>query len=83
MHIAERTYHYMSRTNTLLDKTLCDVLIEINDLYNLKVFNLDNSEKIFKIGYDASKQAIMESINKKIFSVLCETEDNSQKILLP
>ena len=83
MHIAERTYHYMSRTNTLLDKTLCDVLIEINDLYNLKVFDLDNSGKIFKIGYDASRQAIMESINKEIFSVLCSTEDNSQKILLP
>ena len=83
MHIAERTYHYMSRTNTLLDRTLCDVLIEINDLYYLKTFDLDNSEKIFKIGYDSSKQAILESINKGIFSVLCSTEDNSQKILLP
>ena len=83
MHIAERSYHYMSRTNTLLDRTLCDVLIEINDLYYLKTFDLDNSEKIFKIGYDSSKQAIMESINKGVFSVLCSTEDNSQKILLP
>ena len=83
MHIAERTYHYMSRTNTLLDRTLCDVLIEIDDLYSLSVFDLDNSEKIFKIGYDSSRQAILESINKEIFSVLCSTEDNSQKILLP
>ena len=31
MHIAELTYHYMSRNNTLLDQNLCDVLIEMKD----------------------------------------------------
>ena len=82
MHIAERSYHYMSRNNTLLDRTLCDVLVEITDLDYFKTFDLVNSEKIFKIGYDASKQTMLESINKGIFSVLCSTEDNSQKVLL-
>ena len=83
MHIAERSYHYMSRNNTLLDRTLCDVLVEITDLGYFKTFDLVNSEKIFKIGYDSSKQAILESINKGIFSVFCSTEDDSQKLLLP
>ena len=83
MHIAERTYHYMSRTNTLLDRTLCDVLVEIDELDDFRTFDMVNSEKIFKIGYDSSRQAIIESINKEIFSVLCTTEDNSQIILLP
>ncbi|MCL1934620.1 MAG: patatin-like phospholipase family protein [Candidatus Azobacteroides sp.] len=83
MHIAERSYHYMSRTNTLLDRTLCDVLVEINDLVYFKTFDLVNSEKIFKIGYDASRQAILESIDKGILSVLCATDDGSQKTLMP
>ena len=83
MHIAERSYHYMSRTNTLLDRTLCDVLVEINDLVYFKTFDLVNSEMIFKIGYDASRQAILESIDKEVLSVLCATEDGSQKTLMP
>lgn len=64
MHIAQRSFHYMSRTNTLLDRTLCDVLVEINDLIYFKTFDLVNSEKIFKMGYDSSKQALLESIKK-------------------
>jgi len=83
MHIAERAYHYMSRTNTLLDKTLCDVLVEVSALEYLKTFDLENSDKIFKIGYDSTKQTILESVNKGVFSVLCSTDDNSLKILLP
>ena len=83
MHIAERSYHYMSRTNTLLDRTLCDVLVEINDLAHFKTFDMVNSEKVFKMGYESSRQAIQESIKTGIFSVLCATEDDSQKILLP
>jgi len=83
MHIAERSYHYMSRTNTLLDRTLCDVLVEIDDLVYFKTFDMDNSEKIFKIGYDSSREALLKSIDKGIFSVLCATEDNSWQTLVP
>jgi len=83
MHIAERSYHYMSRTNTLLDRTLCDVLVEINDLVYFKTFDLVNSEKIFKIGYDSARQALSEAAEKGVFSVICSTEDNSQKTLTP
>ena len=83
MHIAERSYHYMSRTNTLLDRTLCDVLVEIKDLDYFKTFDLVKSEKIFKIGYNSSRQAMLQSINKGVFSVLCSTEDDIHKVLLP
>ncbi|MDR0543013.1 MAG: patatin-like phospholipase family protein [Dysgonamonadaceae bacterium] len=63
MQIAERSYHYMSRTNTLLDRTLCDVLIEMTDLAYFKTFDLVNSEKIFKMGYGYSQKALSESMN--------------------
>jgi NTE family protein len=61
MQIAERSYHYMSRTNTLLDRTLCDVLIEMTDITRFKTFDLVNSEKIFKMGYGYSQKALSES----------------------
>ena len=63
MQIAERSYHYMSRTNTLLDRTLCDVLVEITDLAYFKTFDLVNSEKIFKIGYDNFQKALLYEQN--------------------
>ena len=62
MSIAERSYHYMSRTNTLLDRTLCDVLIEIEDLADFKTFDLVNAEKIFRIGYDHAQEALLKYI---------------------
>jgi len=65
MSIAERSYHYMSRTNTLLDRTLCDILVEITDLAYFKTFDLINSEKIFKLGYSSSQKALSE---RKILS---------------
>ena len=83
MHIAERSFHYMSRTNTLLDRTLCDVLVEINDLVYFKTFDMVNSEKIFKMGYDSSCQAIQESINSGAFPLSSGSGNSSQKVLLP
>lgn len=65
MQIAERSYHYMSRTNTLLDRTLCDVLIEMTDLARFKTFDLVNSEKIFKMGYGYSQKALSEKLTSK------------------
>jgi len=82
-HIAERSFHYMSRTNTLLDRTLCDILVEIDDLAYFKTFDMVNSEKFFKMGYDSSQNVIMESIKSGVFPVLGVTGDRSQKILLP
>ena len=83
MHVAERSYHYMSRTNTLRDRTLCDVLVEINDLVYFKTFDLVNAEKIFNIGYESSRQALQDSTDKGVFSALSVTENDSLKMLSP
>lgn len=60
VNIAERTYHYMSRTNTFLDRTLCDVLIEIDDLTSYKTFDIKKANNIFKIGYEYGNRALAE-----------------------
>lgn len=50
-HIAERSYHYMFRANTLEDRSLCDVLIETEEFGQYKTFDLENVELISHIGY--------------------------------
>jgi len=58
IHIAERSFHYMSRYNTLADRQLCDILIEMDDLTSYKTFSLENANKIFKIGYSHAQKAL-------------------------
>ncbi len=83
MHIAERSYHYMFRANTLLDRKLCDVLIEMDEVAYFKTFDLENASNIFKIGYDAARKALLESVQRNVFNVLCSTDDGEKKILMP
>lgn len=56
-HIAERSYHYMFRANTLEDREMCDVLIETEEFGMYKTFDLENVEQIAKIGYTAAIRA--------------------------
>lgn len=56
-HIAERSYHYMFRANTLEDREMCDVLIEAEEFGMYKTFDLENVDQIFRIGYDAALKA--------------------------
>lgn len=49
--IAERSFHYMSGSNTLLDRNLCDYLIESASLSQYSMFDLDHVEDIFQAGY--------------------------------
>lgn len=56
-HIAERSYHYMFRANTLEDREMCDVLIEAEEFGMYKTFDLENVEQIAEIGYDAAVKA--------------------------
>lgn len=53
-HIAERSYHYMFRANTLEDREMCDVLIEAEEFGDFKTFDLENVEKIVNVGYVAA-----------------------------
>lgn len=60
-YIAERSFHYMSVSNTLLDRNLCDYLIESDVLFKYSMFDLDHIEEIYQAGYDLT----MEFFNEK------------------
>ncbi len=49
--MAERTFNLMSNSNTLIDKTHCDILIESKGVERYAMFDLDNMDKITETGY--------------------------------
>ncbi|MDL2255295.1 patatin-like phospholipase family protein [Parabacteroides sp. OttesenSCG-928-K15] len=69
-YIAERSYHYMFRANTTEDRLLCDVLIETEAFDDVKMFDLENVDKIAQIGYDTAIDAFDELIQDSKFDQL-------------
>lgn len=72
-HIAERSYHYMFRANTIEDRSLCDLLIETESVTNYKMFDLDNVDQIAQIGYDAALKAFNNIMVDSKFDLLVRT----------
>lgn len=64
-YIAERSFHYMSGSNTLLDRNLCDYLIESTDLSRYSMFDLDHVDLIYNAGYTLANSYI-ESHKKEL-----------------
>lgn len=60
--VASQAYHYMSKANTLEDKKMCDILIEIEDVSKYGTYDLKSAYEIFEIGYNAMKKRL-ESID--------------------
>lgn len=71
-YVVERSFHYMSVSNTLLDRTLCDYLIESTDLPNYSMFGLEHIDEIYQIGYDLTIKYIEDNEKslKKDFPVI-------------
>ena len=64
--IAERSYHYMFRANTLEDRLMCDVLIEPDNIDTYKTFDLENMDAIAHIGYLSASKAFEKDFNSNI-----------------
>ncbi|MDR2680806.1 MAG: patatin-like phospholipase family protein [Tannerella sp.] len=71
--IAERSYHYLFRSNTEKDRTLCDILIETDEFGKYKMFDLKNVEQIVRIGYDAAVRAFDEYLNNRPIAKLIKS----------
>lgn len=64
LHIAERSFHYISVSNSLIDRRLCDILIETDRLSKYAMFTLEHTEEISQIGYEeALKELSLEKYN--------------------
>ena len=70
LHIAERSYHYMFRANTLEERELCDVLIGAEEFGLYKTFDLDNVDVICDIGYTAAVRAFERILSENKYGTL-------------
>lgn len=83
LHIAERSYHYMFRANTLEDRELCDVLIEAEEFGLYKTFDLENVEMICNTGYEAAVRTFEKVLQENKHEALIKAILNRKNALLP
>ena len=48
----------MFRENTVENKKMCDILVEVENAMQFKTFDLKKVDVIFEMGYQAMKNAI-------------------------
>lgn len=83
VHIAERSYHYLFRANTMEDREMCDVLIEAEEFGLYKTFDLENVDLIFNIGYAAAARAFEVVLQENKYETLVKAIAERKKALLP
>lgn len=82
-HIAERSYHYLFRANTLEDREMCDVLIEAEEFGMYKTFDLENVDLIFNIGYAAAGRAFEVVLRENKYETLVKAITARKNALMP
>lgn len=58
INIAERSYQFMFRSNTVAERKMADVLIEPVNLSGYSNIDLDKSREIFKAGYEKANEVL-------------------------
>lgn len=56
--IAERSFNYIFRANSIPDRKLCDVLIESALLSNVSRFDIDKAPRIAALGYNMARKSL-------------------------
>lgn len=70
-YMLERSFHYMSGSNTLLDRNLCDYLIESTGLLGYSMFDLEHVDEIYEMGYDLAKKYLEQNRDKLANDFVC------------
>lgn len=60
INIAERSYHFMSNSNTLAERDLADILIEPTNLSSYGNTKLEKAQEIFMAGYKKANETLLE-----------------------
>ncbi|MEN9919656.1 MAG: hypothetical protein RL662_2092 [Bacteroidota bacterium] len=70
LYIAERAFHYVSASNSILDRKLCDILIETDRLSKYPMFSTEHAHEIFEIGYEVALMELNKQNNPLLTSQL-------------
>lgn len=60
MNIAQRTYDLMVKANAVADMDMCDLAIAIDDIATCNVFSLNQTNRIFRIGYETTMRELLK-----------------------
>jgi NTE family protein len=58
LNVASRSYHFMFKANIIVDKQLCDTLIEPVDMGNYDTFDIAKGREIYELGYRSGKEIL-------------------------
>lgn len=58
--VAERSWSFVFRQNTLPDKDACDILLETHDVLGYGMFDTDAATALAEIGYEVAKRELRE-----------------------
>jgi|SRR5690554_3491904 len=64
--MVERTFNLMSNSNTIIDKSYCDILIEVKGMEKYNMFDLKNMSAISELGYHHAAIKMSEKKSWKI-----------------
>lgn len=56
MGVAERSWEFVFRQNTLVDRELCDLLLETLEITKYGMFEVNQAAEIMQIGYELARQ---------------------------
>ena len=65
LSIANRAYNYLSSGNVFHDLSICDIVIECQDVVDFNVFDIEEQEKIEMLGYQAAKTVFLNLTEEK------------------
>ena len=74
--VLQRTYHFMSHSNILVDREIADLLIEPENLYGYSNRQLDKANEIFESGYKAALKVLSGKHKETLNGTPLQTENN-------
>ncbi len=77
---AERVFKLMSNSNTIIDRNMCDVLVETESFEKYFMFDLKNIETIMELGYDSTIEALSTEKSLKIIRRCNRYSELEQKV---
>ena len=70
--IAERSYSFIFKSNSIIDSKLCDILIQTNEIIQYNIFDIDKLREIARYGYQDTKEALLLKRESRSLEIIRE-----------
>ena len=70
--IAERSYSFIFKSNSIIDSKLCDILIQTNEIIQYNIFDIDKLREIARYGYQDTKEVLLQKRESRSLEMIRE-----------